>query len=162
MTRSISWVDPKRWNELLQEAGLEPVELEGDVEESSDRKRATVWIERLLERAASLLGAETAFVADRHGTLLAEAASEKAGAAAVTADLAGTAADLIEVLETRRRRGDAPRQGMAIVSLGGARRLHVVEAYSAGERFALGVVAERTLSDRELVDLQLRLGQALG
>lgn len=163
MTPSISWVDPKRWNELLTKAGLQPVEgWNGEAPEPAPRSKPTVWIERLLERAAGLEGTETAFVVDARGVLLARLATGDAPADGTVEELAGSAADLLEVLEARRRRGDAPLQGMAIVSLGGARRLHVVEAYNAHQRFALGVVAERTLTDRELVDLQLRLGQALG
>lgn len=163
MTSSISWVDPNRWNELLQKAGFEPVE-SAESETSGEPVqgfRATVWIERLLGRAAGLSGAETAFLVDRDGGLLART-EDDAEAMQDLHDLVGTAADLIEVLETRRRRGEGPSQGMAIVALGGPRRLHVVEAERGGDRFGLGVVASRTLSDRELVDLRLRLGQALG
>lgn len=161
MTSSISWIDPKRWNELLRKAGFEPVDSPETAEPdaSPEHARARVWVERLLERAATLNGAEAAFLVDRFGSPLARSATAEGPE---VEDLASTAADLIEVLEARRRRGDAPQRGMGIVSLGGSRRLHVVEALSGGERFGLGVVADRTLSDRELVDLQLRLGQALG
>lgn len=154
MSRFISWIDPRRWNELLEQAGLPSVELEAGRTEEARGHRATAWLERLLERGAALPQAHGAFVVDRHGALLAQAGLE-------AGELAAVAADLVEVFEARRRRGEGGRQGMAIFSLAGTRRLHLIEAESPAGRFALGVVADRSLNDGELLELQLRLGQAL-
>jgi hypothetical protein len=153
MTHRIFWIDAHRWNELLIGVGLEPMEGLEEVEAPAPAAQATHWVERLLVRCLDLPGVSGAFLVDRYGLPLAQAGIEAGG-------LGGLAADLLEVCAARRRAG-APVPGMAIFGLAGRDRLHLLAADAPGEGCALALVADRSLTDRELFDLRLRLNQAL-
>lgn len=166
MSDWISWIDPAGWNRLLEAAGLdavEPLDAEGPGSARMPEDGAARRVARVLDRALSLRGGRTAYLVDDAGAVLARMGSEGGGGGEGDgAGLAGSVADLIDVFDARRRRGAGPRIGMAVLSLGGPRRLNLVEAELGGDRrCGLAVVADRSLSDREMVDLQGRLARAL-
>jgi hypothetical protein len=160
----ISWIDPDGWNQLLAAAGLDPVEplTEGGEPRTGTGGAPGRRVARVLDRALSLRGAEAAYLVDGAGAVL----LRMGGGEDDLSGLAASVADLVDVFDARRRRGAGPKLGMAVLGLGGPRRLNLVEAeLGAGGRSGhcgLAVLADRSLSDREMVDLQGRLSRALG
>lgn len=152
---TISWIDPVEWARLVEQAGLAPGGRHEPVAEppAPDLAGRMMEVEGLLDRTRDLAGVEGAFVCDAAGTPRVTSETDPREEALAVA--------LMSLFATVRGVRGAPAQGMGILSLGGGRRLHLIEAGGEGGRLALGVVARRSLEDRELLDLQVRLGRLL-
>lgn len=166
MKRNLSWIDPTRWTSLLDRADLDrPDEPPGEGERKapSDSRTAprrgvgwepdTARLDALLDHARGLPGVEGAFVCDRHGLALVSSRVEAVELGAVPA--------LMAVFEDQRRHLGGPERGMMVLSLGGRRRVHLIEAATPHGRFGLGVMVDRTLPDATLLGLQMELARVV-
>lgn len=156
--RSLSWIDPARWAELLERARLDPAEDAPDEGPATGEARPVegpdpTRLDALLERSLSEPGVEGAFVCDPAGSALVASRVE-------TLELS-LAPALMGLLAHQRKSCGGPERGMLMVAFGGRRRLHLMETLSRQGRYALGVVADRTLPDTVLLQLQLELGRVV-
>lgn len=166
MNQNLSWIDPARWTSLLDRARLEhpdePLEETEGARRSESRaapRRGVGWepapahLDDLLNHARGLPGVEGAFVCDHHGLALASSRIE--------AVELGTVPALMAVFEDQRRHLGGPERGMMVLSLGGRRRVHLIETDTPQGRFGLGVVVDRTLPDATLLGLQMELARTV-
>lgn len=158
--RSLSWIDPARWAQLLERARVAGTE--GSAAASVSPVRSGLReapaadparLDRLLDQVRDVTGVEGAFVCDAAGLTLAASRME-------TLELSMAPA-FMGLLAHQRTTCGGPERGMLMLAFGGRRRLHLMETVTSRGRVALGLVADRTLPDAVLLKLQLELGRAM-
>jgi|GEM_PF-5715057 len=157
--RSLSWIDPARWTQLLERSRLsaetrsagdpETGTAEPDVGAGPDPAR----LDALLDQVRGVPGVEGAFVCDPTGATLAASRME-------TLELSLGPA-FMGLFAHQRNTCGGPERGMLMLAFGGRRRLHLMETITPRGRYGLGVVADCTLPDTVLLKLQLELGRIL-
>lgn len=154
--RSLSWIDPARWAQLLERArvGREPFPDRGDRGTPEEQTGPDPGrLDALLEQVRATEGVEGAFVCDAVGSTLAAGRME-------TLELSMAPA-FMGLLAHQRNTCGGPERGMLMLAFGGRRRLHLMETVTSRGRFALGLVADRTLPDTVLLRFQLELSRAV-
>jgi len=165
--RSLSWIDPARWAQLLDRARVGRTRGDGAPVRPSIRSGETrtggppaeppgpdpARLDGLLDRVREVPGVEGAFVCDAVGTTLAASRME-------TLELS-LAPAFMGLFAYQRNTCGGPERGMLMLAFGGRRRLHLMETVTPLGRVALGLVADRTLPDAVLLRFQLELGETI-
>lgn len=165
--RSLSWIDPARWAQLLERARVGRTQGSGASARPSTRPGGNrtegppaetpgpdpARLEGLLDRVREVPGVEGAFVCDAVGLTLAASRME-------TLELS-LAPAFMGLFAHQRNTCGRPERGMLMLAFGGRRRLHLMETVTPLGRVALGLVADRTLPDAVLLRLQLELGETI-
>lgn len=163
--RSLSWIDPSHWAQLLDRARVETPQGPPSAEATDDGSPSSpspsddpapagpdpVRLDALLEQVRTQPGVEGAFVCDPLGTPLAASRVEPLELSLAPA--------FMGLFAHQRRSCGGPERGMLMLGFGGRRRLHLMETISPHGRYGLGVVADHTLPDTVLLKLQLELGR---
>lgn len=172
--RSLSWIDPARWAQLLERNRLDSPRQGGPGEESAGTGNPETGgtgragaatasrdlpsldparLDALLDQARAVPGVEGAFVCDPTGATLAASRME-------TLELSLGPA-FMGLFAHQRNTCGGPERGMLMLAFGGRRRLHLMETVTPHGRYGFGVVADRTLPDTVLLKLQLELGRVV-
>lgn len=163
--RSLSWIDPSRWAQLLERSRVESPprasadttsadpELDGGPQPPGEERSGPdpARLDALLEQAHAQPGVEGVFVCDPAGLTLAASRVEPLELSLAPA--------FMGLFAHQRRACGGPERGMLMLAFGGRRRLHLMETISPRGRYGLGVVADHTLPDTVLLKLQLELGR---